>query len=280
MADECIHGFDDGLCAICFPPKEPEPRPVAAAAPRTRSAGGTRASRPAPRVAGSARVGASLVDTPIDPKTLRIYHVTHVDNLAPILGEGAVLADGAGAAPVVDMSAPDARAFRRDASVDGVDAVVADYVPFLLSTDAHVWNAVRTGTPDPRLAAGAVERQPADHVILVSSVAGAVGARTDTVGTVVVTDADAAAGGVAAASEWPDVLRMLQRLHRQEDGSRLLSAEFLVRECLPLERVLLIAVGNDRVRDRVRAALDAVGLRTRVAVYPPWFQPTAEADEE
>ena len=51
-----------------------------------------------------------------------------------------------------------------------------------------------------------------------------------------------------------------------------------MHENLPLERVLLIAVGNDRVRDRVRAALDAVGLRTRVAVYPPWFQPTAAAE--
>ena len=148
-------------------------------------------------------------------------------------------------------------------------------MPFLLSTDAHVWNAVRTGTPDPRLAAAAVERQPADHVILVTSVAGAVGARTDVVGAVVVTDADAAAGGVAAASAWPDVLRLLQRLHREDDGACCCSAEFLVRECLPLERVLLIAVGNDRVRDRVRAALDAVGSATRVAVYPPWFQPTA-----
>ena len=279
LADECIHGFDDGLCAICFPPPEPEARPVVAA-PRTRGAGGGRATRPAARVAGSARAGASLMDTPVDPKTVRIYHVTHVDNLASILGEGAVLADGAGAAPVVDMSAPDARVFRRAAEVDGADAVVADYVPFLLSTDAHVWNAVRTGTPDPRLAPAAVERQPADHVILVSSVAGAVGPLTDTDGTVVVTDADAAAGGVAAASAWPDVLRMLQRLHREEDGGRLLSAEFLVRECLPLERVLLIAVGNDRVRDRVRAALDAVGLRTRVAVYPPWFQPTAPPEAE
>jgi hypothetical protein len=28
----------------------------------------------------------------------------------------------------------------------------------------------------------------------------------------------------------------------------------------------------------VRAALDAVGLRTRVAVYPPWFQATTDAD--
>ena len=280
LADECIHGFDDGLCAICFPPKEPEPKPVVAAASRTGRHGNPvgRPTRSTARVAGTARA-STIAEAPVDPKTLRIYHVTHVDNLASILGEGALLADGAGAAPAVDVSAPDAREYRRTAPVEGTDAVVADYVPFLLSTDAHVWNAIRTATPDPRLAPGVVERQPADHVILVSSVASAVGARTDTPGTVVVTDADAAAGSVAAASEWPDVLRMLQRLHREEEGSRMLSAEFLVRESLPLERVLLIAVGNDRVRDRVRTALDAVGLRTRVAVYPPWFQPTALVEE-
>jgi ssDNA thymidine ADP-ribosyltransferase, DarT len=278
VADECIHGFDDGLCAICFPPKEPEPKPAAKAVPRTRTGTG-RATRPAARVAGTARAG-SLADAPVDPKTVRIYHVTHVDNLASIFGAGTVLADGAGASPSVDLSAPDAREFRRATPVDGADAVLADYVPFLLSTDAHVWNAVRTSTPDPRLTAEAVERAPADHVILVSSVAGAVGALTGEPGTVVVTDADAATGGVAVASAWPDVLRMLQRLHRADDGVGLRSAEFLVREHLPLERVLLIAVGNDRVRDRVRAALDAVGLRTRVAVYPPWFQPTAEVPED
>lgn len=281
VADECIHGFDDRLCAICFPPPEFEPKKVIPP-PRTSRSTGLRSSRPArqpARVAGAASA-RTLHEAPIDPKTVRIYHVTHVDNLASILGEGALLADRAGAAPAVDVSAPSAREFRRSASAPGSDAVVADYVPFLLSTDAHVWNAVRTGTPDARLAADAVERQPADHVILVSSVAGAVGARTDVAGTVVVTDADAAAGSVGAASAWPDVLRMLQRLHREDEGSRLLSAEFLVRESLPLERVLLIAVGNDRVRDRVRAALDAVGLRTRVAVYPPWFQPTPDPAAE
>jgi ssDNA thymidine ADP-ribosyltransferase DarT-like protein len=280
VADECIHGFDDGLCAICFPPKEPEPRPAVKAAPRAQAGTGTaRPARPARRVAGSSRAATSLVEPPVDPKTVRIYHVTHIDNLASILGTGAVLADEAGATPVVDLAAPDARAFRRSAPVEGVDAVVADYVPFLLSTDAHVWNAIRTGTADPRLTAEAVGRPPADHVILVSSVASAVGARTEAVGTVVLTDADAATGGVGSASEWPDVLRMMQRLHREDDGARLRSAEFLVRELLPLERVLLIAVGNDRVRDRVRAALDAVGVRTRVAVYPPWFQPTVEEPE-
>ena len=102
---------------------------------------------------------------------------------------------------------------------------------------------------------------------------GAVGPLTDTDGTVVVTDADAAAGGVAAASAWPEVLRMLQRLHRDDDGRTPAVGGVPRARGLPLERVLLIAVGNDRVRDRVRAALNAVGLRTRVAVYPPWFQP-------
>ena len=54
-------------------------------------------------------------------------------------------------------------------------------------------------------------------------------------------------------------------------------AEFHVRGQVPLERFALIAVGNDRVRDRVRQALRAVGATTRVAVYPPWFQaPEAE----
>ncbi|MEV1129900.1 DarT ssDNA thymidine ADP-ribosyltransferase family protein [Agromyces sp. NPDC049794] len=285
MADECIHGFDDGLCAICFPPPEPEAKRVVAPPRPSRSSGPLSSSRPsrptrAPRRVAGAASARTLHEAPVDPKTVRIYHVTHVDNLASILGEGALLADRAGAEPTVDVSAPSAREFRRSAPVPGNGSVVADYVPFLLSTDAHVWNAVRTGTPDPRLTDAAVERQPADHVILVSSVAGAAGARTDVEGTVVVTDADAAAGGVGAASAWPEVLRMLQRLHREDEGSRLLSAEVLVRESLPLERVLLIAVGNDRVRDRVRAALDAVGLRTRVAVYPPWFQPTQESAGE
>ncbi len=206
---------------------------------------------------------------------MRIYHVTHFDNLAPILDVGALLADSAGATPVVDVSAPDARQFRRSASISGTDAVVADYVPFLLTTDAHVWNAVRTATPDPRLADGAELRQPAEFVIFVSSVASALG-ETDEPATIVVSDADAAVGAARAASAWPDAQRALQRLHRDDDAAGLDAAELLVRECLPLDRVALIAVANDPMRDRVRAALGAAGMRIRVAVYPPWFQPTAD----
>lgn len=279
MADECIHGFDDGLCAICFPPPEFEPAPKAAPLPRSGRATGTRPRRPPARVPGASRP-TLLADAPqIDAKALRIYHVTHFDNLAPILDAGALLADAAGAKPVVDVSAPDAREFRRTATIDGTDAVVADYVPFLLTTDAHVWNAVRTATPDPRLAEETTNRAPADFVILVSSVAGALGDAPELPGAIVVTDADAAAGGTLEASAWPETQRALQRLHRDDEGARLHTAELLVRECLPLDNVALIAVANDPVRDRVRSALAAAGLRTRVAVYPPWFQPTPDEAE-
>lgn len=272
MADECIHGFEDGLCAICFPPKEPEPKVAAAPAPRSSRTPGVRTTRPAARVPGAPRVNA---DKPIDAKAMRIYHVTHLDNLARILGTGALLADTADAQPVVDIAAPEAREFRRAAVVDGTDAVVADYVPFLLTTDAHVWDAVRTASPDPRLLPEAVERPAADYVILVSSVGVALGALADVPGTVALSDADAAVPGARTAAEWPAVERMLRGLARDDDGASLASAEFLVRELLPIERVSVIAVSNDRVRDRVRSALAAVGVRARVAVYPPWFLPVS-----
>ncbi len=281
--DECRHGFEAGMCATCFPPPEPTPRPVVAPvrAPRTTTSlrgTTTRAStRPPARVPGT-RAAATF--TPIDPKTVRIYHVTHVENLASIFGAGAILADTTGAKPEVDLSAPAAREFRRSAPVEGTDNVVADYVPFLLSTDAHVWESLRTGSPDPRLADNATSRPAADHVLFVTSIEKAVGARTEQVGAVAVTGTDVAATGSVVDSAWPDVLRALQRIHRDDEGAQLASGEFLVHDALPLERVLLIAVGNDRVRDRVRAVLDTFDLRTRVAVHPPYFQPGGGAVSE
>jgi hypothetical protein len=155
--------------------------------------------------------------------------------------------------------------------VPGADATVAEYVPFLLSTDAHFWDAVRTATPDPRLADEAVERPVAEHVIFVSSVAAAAGARCETDGEVVVSDTDAAVGGAALAADWASVQRAIVRLTLADEGEGLRTGEVLVRGSVPLERIALIAVSNDRVRDRVRAALAAVGAKTRVAVYPPWF---------
>ncbi|MFC9917607.1 DarT ssDNA thymidine ADP-ribosyltransferase family protein [Agromyces binzhouensis] len=279
MGEECIHGFDEGLCAICSPPPEPAaaPKPARATRPTTRRSAPR--ERAAVRGAGPAasarpaRAASSAAAAPVDAGATRIYHVTHVDNLGRILGAGSLLADAGdpAATPAVDLAAPAARAYRRTASVPGADATVAEYVPFLLSTDAHLWDAIRTGTPDPRLTAEAVERAAADHVILVSSVAAAAGARREIDGEVVVSATDAAVGGAELAADWTAVSRAIVRLTLADEGEGLRTGELLVRGSVPLERIALIAVSNDRVRDRVRAALKAVGAKTRVAVYPPWF---------
>ncbi|GAA1055625.1 hypothetical protein GCM10009571_06980 [Agromyces luteolus] len=279
MGEECIHGFDEGLCAICSPPPEPAAAPKPARATRKPTGRSAPRERAAVRGAGpaasarSARAASGASAAPVDVGASRIYHVTHIENLGRILGAGAILADAGDppAAPAVDIAAPAARTYRRTATVPGADATVAEYVPFLLSTDAHVWDAIRTGTPDPRLAAEAVERAAADHVILVSSVAAAAGARREVDGEVVVSATDASVGGAELAADWSAVSRAVVRLTLADDGEGLRTGELLVRGGVPLERIALIAVSNDRVRDRVRAALAAVGAKTRVAVYPPWF---------
>ncbi|MGR2753292.1 DarT ssDNA thymidine ADP-ribosyltransferase family protein [Agromyces arachidis] len=297
MGEECIHGFDEGLCAICSPPAEPDPAVTTARSRQTRTPGTSHAAAAAAearaatakasaraaatarggRPAASARAGrgsAGVHEAPVDAAASRLYHVTHIENLGRILGAGALLADAGDppAEPVVDLAAPAARAFRRSATVGETGATVAEYVPFLLSTDAHVWDSIRTGAADPRLTAEAVGRPIADHVILVTSVAAAAGARLRTPGEVVVSETDAAVGGAPFADGWPEAERTLVRLTLADDGAGLRAAEVLVRGSVPLERVALVAVANDRVRDRVRAALQAVGSKTRVAVYPPWFQ--------
>ncbi|MCK8608642.1 DarT ssDNA thymidine ADP-ribosyltransferase family protein [Agromyces sp. C10] len=300
MGEECIHGFDEGLCAICSPPAEPDPAVTAArsrqartpgtsheaaAAAEARAAKARSAARPATssraaRQAGSraARGPGAVAEAPVDAAATRLFHVTHIDNLGRILGAGALLADAGDppAEPAVDLAAPAARAFRRSASVGESGARVAEYVPFLVSTDAHVWESIRTGTPDPRLNAEAVGHPIADHVILVTSVGAAAGARLQAPGHVVVSETDAAVGGGSFAAAWADAERALVRLTLADDGAGLRAAEVLVHGAVPLERIALVAVANDRVRDRVRAALQAVGSMTRVAVYPPWFQAAAE----
>lgn len=288
LADECIHGFDDGLCAICFPPKQPEPTATApvrgstrenarTATHSTRTAtaeaartAGRATGRPASRPAAPTR---PLTAPPVEVGTMRIYHVTHLDNLARILGTGAIVPDAAGANPAVDLAAPAVRDYRRTAEVPGTDAVLADYVPFLLTPDALVWEAVRTGTPDPRLSAEAIARPAADHVLLVGSVASARGALTAP-GAIAASATDASLPGAEVVVEWDEVERLLRRLAHDDESTRLATAELLVRGEVPLERIALIAVANEKVRDRVRAALAAVGVRARVAVYPPWFLPT------
>lgn len=274
MGEECIHGLDYGLCDACFPkavadapaaviskPRVTRPRPSSLTSPRK------------PAAAGSLRT------PPVDVGDQRIYHVTHVDNLAAILSAGRLLADANDSwesRPAVDISSAETRESRRTIVVsDENDASVASYVPFFLSPSSSVWVSVRERVADPRLSDAIRETIPSDYVILVSSVKSVVDAHAadddERPGAIVVTDGDAAHTLTRFATTREAGDRVLRKLRADEDSPQILAAEYLVKDEFPVELVSLIGVANDRARDAVKAIVKASSFSTRVAVYPPWF---------
>jgi hypothetical protein len=226
---ECIHGLEIPLCAICYPTAAPEkPRAARVSAPRAPRAAGVTAPRKSIDVAGQ-----------------RVFHVTHIRNLEPILRAGGLQA---AATPEVDLSTELTRELRRTVELS-TGGSVADFVSFFLSPSASLWDDLRRGAEDEtRWSPAARAAASADLVVLVTTV-GALG------------EAAIVADGDAAGDE---TRRMLERLHGTEAA---LAAEVLVKDSLPFTAVQLIGVANDRVRDRVRDLTHA-----KVVVYPPWFQ--------
>ncbi|WP_166789739.1 DarT ssDNA thymidine ADP-ribosyltransferase family protein [Cryobacterium fucosi] len=233
------------------------------------------------RVVGTAKAVADNVGEQ------RIYHVTHIRNLAGILESGALLADTSEAwttRPVVDISSVPNRDARRIALVAGDgSASVAGYVPFFLSPNARLWDGLLTGTADPRLSVDAHTAEIFDFVILVSTVkklrdAQAV-AEDMAVAAVAVTDGDAAGTltRIGATPETSDSL--LRRLRADAESDAILRAELLVAETFPFDLVTLVGVANDKVRDEVRGILSASAHKPKVAVYPPWFHAVEAATE-
>lgn len=193
----------------------------------------------------------------------RVFHVTHLRNLEGIVGAGGLVA---GESPEVDFSSPLARELRSSATVgEGGAQPVSAYVPWYLTPDAEVWNELRRGAAEPRWSAAARAAASVDLVVLVSTVK-ALGDLAD--GDIVVADGDAAGTYTRFAGGADPALRMLARLHNTDHA---LAAEVLVKDSVPFEAVQLIGVANEPQRDRVRALLDAARVRTKVAVYPPWF---------
>ena len=201
LNDECIHGLEGTLCDQCFPKAAPAAT-VSAPVSRGSSTSGVskRASRAreasaptalrSPRAAQptkSARAGKTATVPRASAKKAgdvgeqRIYHVTHISNLAGVLSSGALLADASRAwegRPAVDISAAETRESRRSILVSGQGSLsVAKYVPFFLSPDATVWDSIRAHTDDPRLALDAHGAAPFDFVILVSTVKKAIDAQ-------------------------------------------------------------------------------------------------------
>ena len=248
---ECIHGFEDGLCDICFPRPQAEAPKRATVATSRRSATGTITRTQAPRT--TSRPTMLLT-------TQRIYHVTHLRNLEAIVIDEAIRSD---AAPAVDVSSATTRELRAATELS-VGGTVADRVPFQLSPHARRWNELRSGAVGPHWSDAARATSPLDYVILVTSV-GAVGH------DVILANGDPVAP--ATHFGFGDAGTALLRTTFSQDPE-LLDAELLAAGPVPFSSITLVGVPNEPVRDQVRQLLaDVGGAAPKVAVYPPWFQP-------
>jgi len=264
---ECIHGFDEGMCDSCFPKKAPEQK----AAPRRtppRTAGSS-IPRGTPGPGGSSGPGNTAgpsarppVKKPLDLGAQRIFHVTHISNLAAIFDAGAITAD---AAATLDVSSPVTRELRRTATVNA-GQMVADFVPFYLSPNATNWLELRTGASGVHWSDAARTATATDFVVL----AGTIGAIGD---GLVVSDGDAAGSVTRFASTAEAVDRMLRALLADEFS--LITAEILAHKSYPLEEIALIGVANDKTRDAVKELLRDAGISPKIAVHPPWFVETS-----
>jgi len=247
---ECIHGFDEGLCDVCYPrTPAPAPRPVTSRTPAARAAG---------------RAGARTPAGPAAPATLRlpgrrVHHVTHLRTLESIALDGELRAD---AEPDVDLSSATTRELRATATVpDGRS--VASLVAFAVSPDSTRWQELREGAAGSHWSDAARAARPADLVILAVPV--------DALGAdVVFADADAAGVATRFAVGVESGTQALRRLHATDPDFR--DAELLAVGPVPLAAVAAITVANERVRDRVRELFADAGVPVpRIAVYPPAF---------
>ena len=261
---ECIHGLEAGLCDQCFPKAVPLLEIVTAAGQRNARA----------KAAVSRRAASAASKTVESVGDQRIYHLTHIRNLAGILASGAILADANDSwttDPPVNLSSSETRQSRRATAVSGLgSANVAEFVPFFLVANSTMWEDIRSDSPDPRLSSNARGVIAANFVLLVSTVKNAAEQTQD--GAIVVTDGDAAHVLTRFAASTESSERMLRRLRADDNAETIVEAELLVKHSLPFELVTLIGVANDRVRDEVRGMLKSSAHSPKVSVYPPWFQ--------
>ncbi|MBA4247719.1 MAG: DUF4433 domain-containing protein [Microbacterium sp.] len=265
LTEECIHGFEPGMCASCFPPAAPAaPAPV------------RRAPRQAARSLRSPAAGATGKAAEVRPPNLpqRIFHVTHMSNLPLILEAGRLLPPSE-AAPALRLSSDLTRELRGSAPVpgdgspddDGIERSAFDCVAFSLSPQATWWLEVQEGAAGPTWSEAAKAASTVDFVVLGVDIAAVSN-------TVVVTDGDAAAPATRLGIGLEGRQRMLARAASSPES--LQAAEALVPGPVSLATVALVAVANDRRRDEVRDLLKSAGVTAKVAVYPPWFVPKVD----
>jgi hypothetical protein len=265
VTDECIHGFPIELCDICSP-RQRDPEDIIKT-PTPRRSRVTTSLRSTPSTPGG-KVPEQVLPATRDFGALRAHHVTHIDNFAAIVAEGAILAADQ-ATPVVDVSSAATREARGAASAPDGSSVAA-HVPFTLSPDARRWDELRSGAEEDRWSDAARRTRATEFVVLVVPTT-AFGA------SVILTDTDAEDPDVRFAVG-PDAATNLLRRTDITDPS-MHGVELLAGPRVPMTSVALVGVPNDRVRQQVKTILtEQGGPAPRVAVFPPWFVPPLPED--
>jgi hypothetical protein len=209
---------------------------------------------PAPGATGK----AAEVRPPNLPQ--RIFHVTHIDNLSLILDAGHLLPPSQ-ATPAVKLASAMTDELRATAPISD-DVMVADCVSFSLSPLATWWSEVQDGAAGPGWSEAAKAASTIDFVVLGVDIAAVSG-------SLVMADGDAAVEATTVVTSSDARQRMLARAAGSAAAMQLVEA--LVPAGVPLDKVALVAVANERRRDEVRSLLASAGVAAKVAVYPPWF---------
>jgi hypothetical protein len=215
------------------------------------------------RAAARIPVGSVPADTLLEQ---RIYHLTHLSNLADILDEGALVA---GAVPTLELSPAGLRDERAEITLPGSgDRSLGSFVPFFLSPETSIWQSLRAGRDHPRLSPSARSADAFEFVFLVSTVRHIVTSEAP----FLLADGNVEGDLTRFAATREEAERMLYRLRAESEDTALHNAEFLVEGRLPLESVTLVGVANDKVRQSVRELLAGSDFTPKISVYPPWFQ--------
>jgi hypothetical protein len=230
------------MCDICYP-RTPLQTTPARRTPVVRRPRAGAAPPPAP---------------PFAFATHRFFHVTHIDNLAAILSDGALRPD---AVPEVDVSSATTRELRAAADLaDGSD--VAEYVAFYASPTATRWAELRDGAAGPHWSDAARAAKATEFLLL-----GVPGAALGD--AVVAADADASAPATRFAIGVPDATTLLRRVRLTDP--ELVDVEVLSSGAVPVAGIAAITVANEPMRDLVRYLLREAGAAPKIAVYPPWY---------
>ena len=216
---------------------------------------------------------------------VRLFHITTIANLPAIFAAGALLSKNAGAAAGIDyqniahQGAQGARAGRAVPNPPG--GVVHDYVPFYFAPRSPMLSAIEHGrvancqwrqgdivhleTTIDRVVAGNVSFVFYDrNATLAFAQPFTDLARLDAVAWDLLTEAPTLDGFCKYWQNRLNVQRHADRMERRQ-------AEFLVRDRVPLDRLLRIGVMDGNRAAEVSAILAAAGVNLRLEVQPDWY---------